>query len=225
MTKAESLEFLASLVHLFGAEVSTAPWRIVENLQEVIDASISEAGGPVDATATVHPSATIIDSFIGPGVHVYEGATVRQSLVLDGATIGHAGEVARSLIGLRAMLPRLNYVGSSLIGSDVQLGGATMAASHRHDWADVVVHWGEDRIPTSSRRLGAIVGDRSIVAYGCHLNPGCVIGNDTWVLPHCDVAGYVPPHSILRTRKTQTTISKRPIPAVNRGDDDADFLY
>lgn len=181
-------------------------------LAQLIKDLVSRQGRQVHESASVHASAVIKNSFIGPGVSVYEGATVRDSVIMNGVTIGHGSEIARSLILEQSMIPRFNYVGSSLLGRSVQLGGAVMFASHRHDWEPPVLNWGEHHLQMPTERFGAIVGDDVTIAYGCHVNPGTVVGRDSLVLPLVDLHGYVPPQSIVRVKQSVQVMHRRIIP-------------
>jgi hypothetical protein len=106
------------------------------------------------------------------------------------------------------MIPRMNYVGSSLLGFGVQLGGLTMLASRRHDRRPVTLHWGLKRIELEVDQFGSIVGDGSVIAYCTHLNPGTVVAHDAWIMPHADMYGYTPPHTVTRSRARVTRFEK-----------------
>ena len=199
----------------FTLDYVETPWRLVTDLPRVLKAIVSQQGTNIHPSASVHRGAVIVNSYVGEHAKIYEGTTVRDSVIMDYATIGHASEIARSFILNNVMIPRFNYVGSSLIGESVQLGGAAMLASRRHDRKNPVVQWGETRIQLDVDQFGALIGDRSTIAYGCHVNPGAVVAKDTLVLPLVDLSGYIPPNSIVRVKQTIQILRRRPIPPLS----------
>lgn len=206
------------LNHPYLSAYSEQPWRAITDLPQIIDAFTRTAGQAISPTAWVHPSAVVVNSFVASGARLYEGVTVRDSVILENTTVGHCSEVARSLVMQNGMLPRFNYLGSSLLGAGVELGGTVMMASHRHDWGPPLLHWGNTPFEVDSPRMGAIVGDECIIAYGSHLNPGSVIGKGTLIRTHVDVAGYIPPNSIVRVRQRVTVLGRRPLPRIAAAD-------
>lgn len=192
----------------FFSEFLDEPWFSITNLPLIIKKILLERSTAVDEAAWVHPSAQVHNSVVQFGAKIFEGATVRDSIILPGATVGHGSEVARSIIGTESMIPRMNYVGSSLLGVGVQLGGLTMLASRRHDRQNITLHWGLERIELGVDQFGSIVGDGSVIAYGTHLNPGTVVAHDAWIMPHGDIYGYTPPHTVTRSRARVTRFLK-----------------
>ncbi|GAA4227848.1 hypothetical protein GCM10022254_16550 [Actinomadura meridiana] len=186
---------------LWTALGSVAPWELLLDAPAVV-AALSARGRMTDGPEPViHPSAVVTGSYLGPGVHVYEGCTVRDSVVLAGTTIGHASEVARSVILPDCMIPRFNYVGSSLLGRGVNLGGSTQLASMRYDRAPVRLCLPSGEVETDREKFGSLLGDGARVAYGCHVNPGSVIGRGALIGPHIDWRGYCPPEASVFLRQ------------------------
>lgn len=186
---------------LWTALDPVAPWELLLDIPAVVAMlfkSADEADGP---EPVVHPSAVVTGSYLGPGVRVYEGCTVRDSVVLAGTTIGHASEIARSVILPDCMIPRFNYVGSSLLGRGVNLGGAAQLASMRYDRAPVRLSLPSGEIETGRDKFGSLLGDGARIAYGCHVNPGSVIGRDALIGPHIDWRGYCPPETSVFLRQ------------------------
>lgn len=176
-----------------------APWELLLDVPSVV-AALSDSC-PVPDEPAVHSSATVTGSYLGEGVHVYEGCTVRDSVVLAGATIGHGSEIARSIILPDCMIPRFNYVGSSLLGRGVNLGGSTQLASMRYDRAPVRLSLPAAEIDTGRDKYGSLLGDGVRVAYGCHVNPGSVIGRGSLIGPNIDWRGYCPPDTSVFLRQ------------------------
>lgn len=188
------------------APAGTAPWELLLDVPSVI-AALPEPP-PAAGGSKVHPSAVVTGSYLGEGVHVYEGCTVRDSVVLAGTTIGHASEIARSIILPDCMIPRFNYVGSSLLGRGVNLGGSTQLASMRYDRVPVRLALPTGEIETGRDKYGSLLGDGVRIAYGCHVNPGSVVGRDSLIGPGIDWRGYCPPDTSVFLRQ-RTFMSRR----------------
>ena len=181
-------------------------WEILLDVPAIVAALAALPRKDASADPWVHPSAVITDSYLAPGVRVYEGCTVRESVILNGTTIGHASEIARSIILPDCMVPRFNYVGSSLLGRGVNLGGATQIASMRYDRAPIRLQLPGGEVETRRTKYGSLLGDGVRVAYGCHVNPGSVIGRNCLIGPHIDWRGYCPPgHSVFLRQRTFVT--------------------
>jgi carbonic anhydrase/acetyltransferase-like protein (isoleucine patch superfamily) len=175
-------------------------WKLIVGLPSMIVA-LGASRQLVSESAKIHPGAQIVNSFIGPDAQVFEGCVVRDSVVLAGTTIGHASEVARSVILQDCMIPRFNYVGSSVLGRGVNLGGGTQLASMRYDRGEVELALPTGTINTRSAKFGSMVGDDARIAFGCHVNPGSVIGARSTIGPLIDWRGYCPPDMLVFERQ------------------------
>ncbi|RAO58692.1 hypothetical protein LUPAC06_02282 [Micromonospora saelicesensis] len=87
-----------------------------------------------------------------------------------------------------------------------------MLASRRHDRTAPLLHWGSKRIQLTVSQFGAIIGDGCNIAYGCHINPGTVVGRDSLILPLVDLRGYIAPNSLVRIRQQIQVSRLRPMP-------------
>ena len=196
---------------LWTALGPVAPWELLLDVPAIV-ATLSGTSWTADGPEpVVHPSAVVTGSYLGAGVHVYEGCTVRDSVVLAGTTIGHASEIARSIVLPDCMIPRFNYVGGSLLGHGVNLGGSTQLASMRYDRAPVRLSLPDGEIETGRDKFGSLLGDGVRVAYGCHVNPGSVIGRGSLIGPHIDWRGHCPPDtSVFLRQRTFMTHGRGP---------------
>jgi NDP-sugar pyrophosphorylase family protein len=186
-----------------------APWELLLNVPAVINTLRDLWPRAANNSPKVHFSAVVTESLLGEGVRVYEGCTVRESVIFPNTVIGHASEVARSIILPNCMIPRFNYVGSSLLGSGVNLGGSTQLASMRYDLGDVRLCLSSNEIETGATKYGSLVGDGVRIAYGCHVNPGSVIGRNSTIGPHIDWRGYCSPDSYVFLRQRTFTSRRR----------------
>lgn len=151
----------------------------------------------IDATAFVHPSAIIKNSYIGPLAKIHEGVVVRDSVIGRQTVIGHSSEIARSIVLDRVSVPRFDYIGASIIGNAVRLGGMIACASRRFDSENVTIRIKGEIYQTAFKKLGSVIGDNSVLGFGVHCNPGTLIGPDTLIMPHVEVQGFIPPNSLV----------------------------
>ncbi|MCS7199418.1 MAG: hypothetical protein N2327_00780 [Caldimicrobium sp.] len=111
-----------------------------------------------------------------------------------GAVIGHTTEVKNSLFLSGAKAAHFAYVGDSILGKNVNLGAGTKLANLKFLKKEIILEVGGQKINTGLKKLGAILGDR--VQTGCNvvLQPGTLIGKDSYVYPcRAPSAGYYPP--------------------------------
>lgn len=133
---------------------------------------------------------------IGAKCQVRNGAYIRGDvLVGDNCVIGHATEVKHSILLNHAAAPHFNYVGDSILGSKVNLGAGVILANYRLDHAPVSVHFQQQKIKTTMKKLGAIIGDEAQIGCNCVLNPGTVLGRGVICFPCLHVDGYIPSHA------------------------------
>lgn len=194
-------------------DLSKNVWQSVINISSILSMQKRESS-LIHPLAKIHPNAIVLNSIIGANVEVWEGCTIRDSIVLDGTVVGHGTEIARSVILENCFLPRFNYVGGSLLGEGVELGGCVMLATKRHDDNDVILSWGDERISTNQHKFGSIVGNNVKLAYGCHVNPGSVIGANCLIMPLVDVRGFVGNNSMVYVRQKTVVTKRRKIPYI-----------
>lgn len=141
---------------------------------------------------TVHSSAEIIGpAVIGKNCTIAHGAYLRENCFIgDNVTIGHAVEVKNSVILHDAACAHLNYVGDSIIGSSVNIGGGAIIANTRLDKKNVGVKTYDEKIDTGLNKMGAIIGDNSSIGANAVLNPGTVLGKNSFVYPLTSVNGF-----------------------------------
>jgi len=151
-------------------------------------------------SARIAPSARIS----GPCI-IDENAEIRQSAFLRGsvlvgknAVVGNSTELKNALLFDGVQVPHFNYVGDSILGYKAHLGAGAITSNVKSDKSPIVLRDGWEEIPTSRKKLGAILGDG--VEIGCNtvLNPGTVIGKNTTVYPLSSVRGILPEHHIYK---------------------------
>lgn len=133
---------------------------------------------------------------IGKNCVIRHGAYIRESVILgDGCHIGHSTELKHSILLNHAAATHFVYVGDSILGDSVNLGAGVKCANLRLDRRDVPVHIDGKKIKSGLKKFSAIVGDR--VQIGCNsvLNPGTLIGRESFAHPLMNLKGTIPPRS------------------------------
>jgi NDP-sugar pyrophosphorylase family protein len=129
---------------------------------------------------------------IGNNCTIGHGAYIREGVICgDHCHIGHSSELKHSILLDRAAATHFTYVGDSILGNDVNLGAGVKCANLRLDRREISIK----KIETGLKKMGAIVGDR--VQIGCNtvLNPGTLIGPESFAYPLTNIQGVIPPRS------------------------------
>jgi bifunctional N-acetylglucosamine-1-phosphate-uridyltransferase/glucosamine-1-phosphate-acetyltransferase GlmU-like protein len=139
-------------------------------------------------------------AIIGDMCEIRQGAYLRgYCLAGKRCVLGHTTEIKHSILLNDAKAGHFAYVGDSILGNDVNLGAGTKLANLKFLPGNVtIVHKGE-RIDTSRRKLGAILG------YGCQTgcnsvtSPGTLMAKKAMVMPNVTVKnGYYAKKAIIR---------------------------
>lgn len=138
---------------------------------------------------------------IGRDVEVRHGAYLRgHVLVGDSAIVGHATEAKGSVFLPGAKAGHFAYVGDSILGRGVNLGAGTKLANLRLADDEVSIRWGEHRVATGLRKLGAILGDGAQTGCNAVTNPGTVLGRGALVHPCVVASGAHAAGAVVRAR-------------------------
>ncbi len=151
--------------------------------------SISIGSGTV-----VEPGAYIQGPcIIGRNCTIRHGAYIRGDAIIgDDCVIGHDTEVKHSIFFNQSSAAHFNYVGDSIIGNRVNLGAGVKCANLRLDHQPVYVMIQGEKINTQLIKLGAIIGDGAQVGCNCVINPGTILGRNSFCFPCLNVYGFVP---------------------------------
>ena len=78
------------------------------------------------------------------------------------------------------------------------MGAGSITSNVKSDKTKVTVWYGNEKVQTGLKKMGAILGN--YVEVGCNsvLNPGTIIGSNTNIYPLSSVRGYVPNSSIYK---------------------------
>jgi NDP-sugar pyrophosphorylase family protein len=148
----------------------------------------------IGAGTVVEPGAYIQGPcVIGKNCVVRHGAYIRGDVVIgDSCVIGHDTEVKHSIFFNRTSAAHFNYVGDSILGNGVNLGAGVKCANLRLDHQPIHVLIQGERTNTQLHKLGAIIGDGAQVGCNCVINPGTILGRNSFCFPCLNVYGFIP---------------------------------
>lgn len=150
--------------------------------------------------ALLAPSANLSGPLIiGHETEIRHCAYIRgNALIGNGAVVGNSTELKNVILMNKVQVPHYNYVGDSILGFKAHMGAGSITSNVKADRSLVVVHLGDEKIETSLKKFGAILGDR--VEIGCNsvLNPGSIVGRDSQVYPLAMVRGVIPANAIYK---------------------------
>ena len=155
----------------------------------------------------VHESVSVADSasicgpcIIGPETEVRQCAFIRGNAIIGaGCVVGNSSELKNAVLFDGVQVPHFNYVGDSILGYRAHLGAGAVTSNVKSDKTEVVIHFGEERIPTGRKKVGAMLGDNVEVGCNSVLNPGTVVGRNTNIYPLSCVRGVIPSESIYKS--------------------------
>lgn len=176
------------------------PWEMLERLEEFLKTlPLGQVHGHIDPRADVDDFKTIYVGsgaevgpgalieglvFLGDNVKVRHGAYIRGPCFIDqGSIIGHATEVKHSIFFESASAAHFNYVGNSVLGSQVQLGAGATCANLRFDKQPIIVRTKTRRLPTTHKKLGALIGHGAKLGCSAVISPGCIVDSLAQVPP------------------------------------------
>ena len=188
------------------------PWQILSELSEfitVLGNSLPEDEYKrlgkdiwVSKSAKIAPSAYLQGPLIiCADAEIRHCAFIRGSAIVGkGAVVGNSTELKNSVLFDNVQTPHYNYIGDSVLGYKAHTGAGTITSNLKSDKSLIEIALPNERVQTSRKKFGAIIGD--FVEVGCNsvLNPGTVIGRNTSVYPLSMVRGYVREQSIYKNQ-------------------------
>ncbi len=126
------------------------------------------------------------------GCEIRHAAYVRGHVILGKrAVIGHCSEVIRSIFLCDAKAPHFNYVGDSILGNHVNLGAGFITANLKHTKKEICVPGTPKKIRTGLTKLGAIIGDHSMLGCNGVSNPGTFFPKKSSSMPCHSLRGVI----------------------------------
>ena len=202
-------------------ERASYPWECLPYLKDFIPVygatlSAEEYDHPAESV-WIHKTAQVAGSaYIGPRTVIGAKAEIRHCAFIRGdafigkeAVVGNSTELKNALLFDGVQVPHYNYVGDSVLGYRAHLGAGVILSNFRSDKGNVPVRFAGERIPTSLRKFGAILGDGADIGCNSVLNPGSIIGKHTVVYPLSMVRGTVPAGHIYKNKNE--IVKKEPL--------------
>jgi len=187
------------------------PWEALED----ISAFIRALGPTLPAELYDHPSEDVwiakdakvfASAYIGSPCIIDSGAEIRQCAFIRGsaivgknAVVGNSTELKNVVLFDGVQVPHYNYVGDSILGYKAHMGAGSITSNVKSDKKPVVIHNGDEQIPTGRKKVGAMLGDLADIGCNSVLNPGTVIGRRASVYPLSCVRGVIPADHICKT--------------------------
>jgi len=186
------------------------PWEavpLIKSYVETLIACLDESEYEVRPNnVRIHRTAKIAESahfgsnvIVGAGTEVRHCAYIRNDVIIgSGAVIGNSTELKNVILFDRVQVPHYNYVGDSILGYRSHFGAGVITSNVKSDNSLVSISYGNERIETGIKKLGAILGDQVEVGCNAVLNPGTVIGANSNIYPLSMVRGFIPAGSIYK---------------------------
>jgi len=172
------------------------PWEILESSENGLTSQISKISSE---GVHIHHSSKIGDNveiespcFIGPNAQVRHGAYLRSGCwISEGAVVGHSTEVKNSILLPGAKAPHFNYVGDSIMGFDSNIGAGVKLSNVRNDKRNVRLVLSDGTfVDSGSMKLGALIGDGSMLGCNTVTNPGTIIAPSASISPNMTISGW-----------------------------------
>ncbi len=205
-------------------ENSTNVWDALKQITSYLQFRLKPAiqgrtiGKPFISSAVFIGKGTVVEqgamikgpAWIGEGCEIRNGCYIRENVIVgSGCVLGNSCEFKNSIIFEEAQIPHFNYVGDSIIGYRGHLGAGVVLSNVKLDSSEITIHTPAGHLPTGLKKFGAIIGDRAQIGCNAVLNPGSIIGRNTIIYPGTNWRGVAPADSIVRTKQTFETISRR----------------
>lgn len=171
-----------------------APGVRVDTTNELVQVSIEAEAVYLAPGARVEPGVVMVQGpiYVGPDAVLRAHAYIRgPAWIGEGAVVGHASEIKSSVLLKGAHAPHFAFVGDSVVGAGANLGAGVRLANFRIDGRAVRVAWGETRLETGRRKLGALVGDGASLGCNSVTNPGTVLAAGVRAPALSNLRGFV----------------------------------
>ena len=147
------------------------PWEVLPEIGDFIirlgnTLSLDEYDHPsenvwIAKDATVFPSAYINGPcIIDHGAEIRQCAFIRGNALIGKKTVvGNSCELKNAILFDNVQVPHFNYVGDSVLGYKSHMGAGSITSNVKSDKTLVVIKNGNEQIPTSRKKVGAMLGD------------------------------------------------------------------
>ncbi len=192
-------------------EGATYPWEVLPQIGDfIIKLGMSL---PKDEYTMVSENVWVANSakvaptaFLGSPLIIDKDAEVRHcafirgnAIVGKGAVVGNSTELKNVVLFDKVQVPHYNYVGDSILGYKSHMGAGSITSNVKSDKTLVTIKYGDTKVETGLKKMGAVLGDEVEVGCNSVLNPGTVVGSHSNIYPLSSVRGYVPANSIFKS--------------------------
>ncbi len=189
----------------------TYPWEVLPQIGDfIIKLGMSL---PKDEYTMVSENVWVANSakvaptaFLGSPLIIDKDAEVRHcafirgnAIVGKGAVVGNSTELKNVVLFDKVQVPHYNYVGDSILGYKSHMGAGSITSNVKSDKTLVTIKYGDTKVETGLKKMGAVLGDEVEVGCNSVLNPGTVVGSHSNIYPLSSVRGYVPANSIFKS--------------------------
>lgn len=142
----------------------------------------------------IYNDVTIIGPvYIGKNCEIMAGAIIRPNTILaDGCCVGHGSEVKHCICFGGAKIASLSFAGDSILGKSARIGSGVITANRRFDQKNAKLKVDGELVDLQDSFFGVVMGDSSRIGANSVTQPGCHIGQYTWVYPVTNLRGFVP---------------------------------
>lgn len=121
--------------------------------------------------------------YIGNNVYIGDSALIRKNTSIgDNVKIGYGTEVKNSVLFGNSTIGRLSFIGDSVLGKNVQIGSGTITVNYDTLERGIALHKPDrSSTPTKLKKLGALLGENTIIGTGHTIAPGTVLLPDTTI--------------------------------------------
>jgi len=192
------------------------PWHLFNLRKYLFDNFLKEK---IEKTAKISKNVIIEGKvYIGKNSKILEGAKIKgpcyigencfignNSLVRDysdledNVLVGAFCEVARSIFQ-REVTTHSGYFGDSIIGEGTKIGAGTITSNVRLDRGEIFSEIKGEKINTSLKSFGAVIGKNTFIGTKVNIMPGKFIGSNCIIFPNSIVFKNVKDNSTFKMK-------------------------
>ena len=91
-----------------------------------------------------------------------------------------------------AKVASLSFAGDCVLGASARIGSGVITANRRFDQKNVILKAKGEVTDLLDSFFGCILGDSSRIGANSVTQPGCHIGQYTWIYPVTNIRGFIP---------------------------------
>lgn len=185
------------------------PWDLLKANKLLMENLKPKIEGEIQSNVTIEG-----DIILGKGSRILNGAYIIGPVIIGKDTeigpncyirpstfignkckVGNAVELKNVILMDGAKTPHHNYAGDSVIGPGCNLGCGTKVANLRLDGRNIRASLKGKMIDTGLRKFGVIMGENVKTGINASIDPGTIIGQNSFIGPGTTVSGYIAPDS------------------------------